>query len=245
MSSNKNDNKKNEPRKVIDLTERIEAREASKNPDGPLSKLKAMKVRLDLEQAKIAIPASLLSIVVVVTLANTKLLSGPDVVESREMASEGTTVIAPSRGIASIPAGTSETEDQLVKALSSKTLSEISAVGRKPSALEKLSLETLEGKYAIRMSDTQKISEIEIAQDQVSNPVPFDAKFITDNRAWMPVSFDKSVRVQSVHSDNGTRQTYHLVNSLSMPVAKIDVSLDSSGRLLALRVIPTSVHEAK
>ena len=129
--------------------------------------------------------------------------------------------------------------------MSNKTLAEISAVGRKPSALEKLSLETLEGKYAIRMDEGQKISEIEISAAQVANPVRFDAKFIESNRSWMPVNFDKSIRVQNTQSDSGARQTYHLVNALSMPVARIDVSLDTEGRLLAMKVIPTTAAETK
>lgn len=241
MDSNDNKNKKNEPRKVIDLTERIEAR---KSANGPLEKLKAMKVRLDLEQAKIAIPASLLSIVVVVTLANSKLLTAPESIQSCDLASQGE-VIAPSRGIASIPSGTSQNEDELVKTMSNKTLAEITAVGRKPSALEKLSLETLEGKYAVRMNDAQKISEIEISATQVSNPVAFDAKFIESNRSWMPVSYDKSIRVENTTSDSGVRQTYHLVNKFSMPVARIDVSLDTEGRLLAMKVIPTTASDTK
>lgn len=234
-----NDNKKKEPkapRKVIDISERIEARAASKNP---IEKLKSMKVRLDLEQAKIAIPASLLSIVVVMTLANSKLLNNPDVVQSREIASEGT-IFTPSRGIASVPSGTSENEDQLIETMSNKTLGEIASVGRSPSALEKLSYETLEGKYAIRMDETQKISEIEIDEKQIDSPVHFDSKFIETNRAWMPVNFDKSIRVQNTSGDSGTHQTFHLVNKLSMPVAKVDVSLDTAGRLLALKVIPTT-----
>ncbi len=240
MSSNDKKDKKNESRKVIDLTERIEAR---KSANGPLEKIKAMKVRLDLEQAKIAIPASLLSIVVVVTLANSKLLNAPDAVQTRELASQG--VSGQSRGIASIQSGTSQNEDELVRAMSTKTLAEIAAVGRKPSALEKLSLETLEGKYAVRMNESQKISEIEISATQIANPVAFDSKFIESNRAWMPVTYDKSIRVQNTESDSGARQTYHLVNSLSMPVARVDVSLDTEGRLLALKVIPTTVAEAK
>jgi hypothetical protein len=241
MDSNDNKSKKNEPRKVIDLTERIEARKLS---NGPLEKLKAMKVRLDLEQAKIAIPASLLSIVVIVTLANSKLLTAPETVQSRDLASVGQT-IAPSRGIASIPSGTTQSEDELVKTMAGKTLGEIAAVGRKPSALEKLSLETLEGKYAIRMDEAQKISEIEISASQIANPVSFDSKFIESNRSWMPVSFDKSIRVGNTESDSGSRQTYHLVNSLSMPVARIDVSLDTEGRLLAMKVVPTIASDSK
>ncbi len=236
-----NDNKK-DPRKVIDISERISARLASKNP---LEKLKAMKVRLDLEQAKIAIPASLLSIIVVVSLvANSKLLNGEETVQSREIASVGT-VIEPVRGIASVPTGTSQDEDQLVKEMASKALSDISSVGRSPSALEKLSLETLEGKYAIRMDEAQKISEIEISANQVSNPVAFTSKFIESNRSWMPVSFEKSIRIQNTQNSEGGQQSFHLVNDLSIPLARVDVRLDGSGRLLALKVIQTKATESK
>lgn len=233
-----NDNKK-EPRKVIDISERIEARLASK---GPIDKLKSMKIRLDLEHAKIAIPASLLSIVIIVTLANSKLLTTPEVVQSREMASEGMTVLEPSRGIASVPAGTSQSEDELVQSMSQKSLGEAAAIGRAPSALEKLSLETLEGKYAIRMTSAQKISEIEIDPKRASEPTKFDAKIFESTRAWLPVVFEKSIRVQNVEIDKGIRQTYHLVNNLSMPVARVDVRLDESGHLLNLKVVPTSAE---
>ncbi len=234
-------NDKKVPRKVIDISERISARAASKNP---IEKLKAIKVRLDLEQAKIAIPASLLSIVVVVTLANSKLLNAPEIVQSREIASVGT-VIEPSRGIASVPTGTSQSEDTLVKEMSNKALSQISSVGRSPSALEKLSLETLEGKYAIRMDEAQKISEIEISENQVTSPVAFDSKFIEQNRAWMPVSFEKSVRIQRSQNGEGGRQTFHLVNGFSIPVARVDVRLDGSGHLLGMKVVPTTASDTK
>lgn len=241
MDSN-NKNKKTpgqEPRKVIDISERISARLASKNPlDRLPEKLREMKVRLDLEQAKIAIPASLLSIIVIVTLANSKLLSGEEPVQTREIASTGT-VIQPARGIASVPTGTSKNEDELVKEMSNKALSDVSAVGRSPSAIEKLSLETLEGKYAIRMDEAQKISEIEISQNQIAHPVAFSPRFIEANRSWMPVSFDKSIRIQSSQNEEGGRQTFHLVNDLSIPVARVDVRLDGAGRLLALKVVPT------
>ncbi|MDX9730953.1 MAG: hypothetical protein RBT63_04195 [Bdellovibrionales bacterium] len=233
MSSN--DSKNKGPRKVIDISDRLPSR-------NPLDKLKSLKVRLDLEQAKVAIPMSLLSIVVIVTLANSQLLTSPEVVESREMASHGT-VIAPSRGIASVPTGTSQNEDLLVQEMAAKTLSEISAIGRKPSALEKLSIETLEGKYAIRMNESQKISEIAIAENQIENPIAFDAKFVESNREWMPVSFEKSVRVQNEESAAGKHQVYHLVNKFSMPVARVDVSLDGAGRLLNMKIVPTTAAQ--
>lgn len=237
-SNGRNDGKDGkEPRKVIDISERLPNR-------NPMDKLKSLKVRLDLEQAKVAIPVSLLSILTVVTLANSKLLTSPEVIQSQELASEGT-LIKPSRGIASVPTGTSDNEDQLVKEMAGKTLSEISAVGRKPSALEKLTIETLEGKYAVRMDDAQKISEIQISESQANEAIKFESNFLETNRQWMPVTFDKSVRVQNDLFKSGSKQMYHLVNSLSMPVAKVDVSLDSDGRLLSLKVIPTTVAQAK
>lgn len=229
--------KSKDSQKVIDISQRIAERDAKKNP---FEKLKDIKVRLDLEQAKIAIPVSLLSILVIVTLANSQILNSPDVIESRDLASQGTTIV-PARGIASIPSGTSTSEDELVQAMASKSLSEISAVGRSPSALEKLSLETLEGKYAIRMTESQKISEIQIAPNQVESPIRFEAKFIESNRSWMPVAFEKSVRVQNQKNATGSHEVYHLVNRLSMPVAQIDVSLDTAGRLLAMKVVTTTV----
>ncbi len=237
-SNGRNDGKDGkEPRKVIDISERLPNR-------NPMDKLKSLKVRLDLEQAKVAIPVSLLSILTVVTLANSKLLTSPEVIQSQELASEGT-LIKPSRGIASVPTGTSDNEDQLVREMAGKTLSEISAVGRKPSALEKLTIETLEGKYAVRMDDAQKISEIQISESQANEAIKFESNFLETNRQWMPVAFDKSVRVKNDDSTSGSKQMFHLVNSLSMPVAKVDVSLDSDGRLLSLKVIPTTVAQAK
>lgn len=233
-SNGRNDGKDGkESRKVIDISERLPNR-------NPMDKLKSLKVRLDLEQAKVAIPVSLLSILTVVTLANSKLLNSPEVIQSQELASEGT-LVKPSRGIASVPTGTSDNEDQLVKEMSAKTLSEVSAVGRRPSALEKLTIETLEGKYSVRMDEAQKISEIQIAESQQNSAIKFEASFLETNREWMPVSFDKSVRVKNDGSESGSKQMYHLVNKLSMPVAKVDVSLDREGRLLGLKVIPTTV----
>lgn len=231
-SSNQNDGKGT--RKVIDISERLPNR-------NPMDKLKSLKVRLDLEQAKVAIPVSLLSILTVVTLANSKLLHDPEVIQSRELASSGTSeMVRPSRGIASVPSENSVNEEQLIKQMAGKTLGEISSIGRKPSALEKFTIETLEGKYAVRMDDMQKVSEIQIADAEQQTPIAFSPSFLENNREWMPVSFEKSIRVKSDQTEAGSQQSYHLVNGFSIPVAKVDVQLDREGRLLALKVVPTS-----
>jgi hypothetical protein len=238
--SSQNQNDRKGPRKVIDISERLPNR-------NPMEKLKSLKVRLDLEQAKVAIPVSLLSILAVVTLANSRLLHDPEVVQSRGLASSGSAAdIRPSRGIASVPRGLNsneaqlEKQEQLIKQMASKTLSEVSAVGREPSALDKFTIETLEGKYAVKIDESQKIAEIQISDSQRQSPIRFSSSFLETNRDWLPVRFDKSIRVRSARSEQGQLQSYHLVNKLSMPLAMVDVQLDNEGRLLALKVTATT-----
>lgn len=216
--------------KVIDISERLQAKQST----SPLQKL---KVRLDLEQAKVAIPASIMSILIVVTLANSKLLSGEPAVESATLASEGTVI--QSRGIASVPTGTSDDEDRLVKEMASRSLSEAAAIGRKPSALEQFAFEQLEGKYAVRVNDG-KLSELQLSPGS-ADPIQFDTSFIEKNRSLLPVAYDKSVRVGTERSDTEVKETYHLVNQLSMPMAEIQVRLSETHHLLGMRVIPTNV----
>lgn len=216
--------------KVIDISERLQAKQSS----SPLQKL---KVRLDLEQAKVAIPASIMSILVVVTLANSRLLNGEATVESAPLASEGTVI--QSRGIASVPTGTSDEEDRLVKEMASRSLTEAAAIGRRPSALEKFAFEQLEGKYAVRVNDG-KISELQLSPGS-ANPIQFDTSFLEKNRSLLPVSYDRSVRVGTETSETEVKETYHLVNQLSMPMAEVQVRLSDTHRLLGMRVVPTNV----
>lgn len=225
-------NGKKEPRKVIDISERL----ARKNP---IDRLKHLKVRLDLEQAKVAIPMSLLSIVAIVTLANSNLLQTQPLVESREMASSGE--IDPSRAIASIPTGTSASEDQIVKELSGKALSDVAVIGRSPSALEKFTFEALEGNYAVRMNADQKLVSLKFSAAQARSPLAFDKGFLQTHRQWMPVEFESSLRVQSVAAGRGTQQVFHLVNRFAMPVAEVTVQLDDQDRLLDLAIKPTNL----
>lgn len=233
--SDKSDKKgSNQGSKVIDISERISERQEAQKPTSRLGKL---KVRLDLEQAKIAIPASIMSILVVVTLANSKLLTEKPVIESRDLASEGTPV--QTRGIASVPTGTSDEEDRLVKDMAQRNLSDAASLGRAPTAIEKFAIEQLEGKYSVRMN-AGKLSALEL-NARSTEPVAFDSKLLEQSRGILPVAFEKSIRVASETTDKEIHETYHLVNSLSMPLAEVQVRLNETHHLLGMKVVPTNV----
>mgnify|MGYP001615912230 CR=1 FL=1 len=207
----KQDNKDN----VIDMTERIQ------EPDSR-ERLKHLKVRFDLERAKVGLSASILSIVVLVTLANAKML--------REQPDQP----AQTRGIASVPTGTSDAEDSLVHELARKDLSSGATFGQRPSAIEKLAFGTLEGHYAIRLLNG-KLAELEKSGDQAKQIDDIEG-FIEANRDVLPVSFDKPVKV--ARDDNGSvvTESWQLVNAVSRPVAHIQFRMDGAGHLLGLSV---------
>ncbi|MES2964211.1 MAG: hypothetical protein V4760_10000 [Bdellovibrionota bacterium] len=208
----KKDNKDN----VIDMTERIQ------EPD-TRERVKHLKVRFDLERAKVGLSASILSIVIVVTLANSKLLRSEDVDQPVQ-----------SRGIASVPTGTSDAEDSLVHQLASKDLGQNASVGQRPSAIEKLAFGFLEGHYAIRLTNG-KLAELEKSGDQ-GKQIDDIERFLEANRDVLPVSFDKSVRVGHDAKGDIVTESWQLLNSVSRPMANVTVKMDASGRLLGLRV---------
>lgn len=210
---------------VIDMTERIQ------EPD-TIERMKNLKVRFDLEHAKIALSTSLLSVVVLMTLANRNLMNNSVPEEMKQ-----------SRAIASVPTGTSDAEDMLVRALAKHELSSTS-IGRQPSSIEALAFGQLEGKYAVRLANG-KISELEFSDvtSQGDHPKHIDDRgnFLDTHRDILPVAYDKSIKIDSQVSGNSTLETYQLVNEVSRPVANVEFVLDAAGRMLSMRVAQLAV----
>lgn len=215
--SDKQPNKDN----VIDMTERIQEPSAK-------ARLKKLKVRFDLEHAKLALSTSLLSVVVLVTLANRNLMNTTEQVQ----------VVQGGRGIASVSTGTSNNEDVLVRELAKKDLNE-SALGRKPSSVETLAFGQLEGKYAVRL-ENGKLAELEFSDvtSQGDHPKHIDDRinFLDAHRDILPVAYDKSIRIETASVNGTTTEVYQLVNEVSRPVANVEFRLDSAGRMLSMRV---------
>lgn len=199
---------------VIDMTDRIQEPDARE-------RVKHLKVRFDLERAKVGLSASILSIVVLVTLANAKMMK------------EDTVPATPNRGIASVPTGTSEAEDSLVRELARRDLSQAS-MGQRPSAIEKLAFGYLEGHYSIRLTNG-KLAELEMSGEQGKQIDDIEG-FLESNRDVLPVSFDKPVKVAREANGDVVTESWQLVNAVSRPMANVIVKLDGSGKLLGLRV---------
>lgn len=232
----KNGDKKSNDQKnnVIDLTERVTS------PDYR-ERLRGLKVRFDLEHAKIAVSTSLLSIVILVTLANNNLMTSISAEGVQPQASGG------ARGIASVPSSSASADTavsenpQLVKALASRDLGPNAKVGHKPSGLERLAFGYLEGKYAVRLHHG-KLAEIEISDQtgQDAKAIDNTQAFLDSQRELLP-DYERSIKVEAARENGENIETFQLVNQVSMPVAKVQFRLDGGGHLLSMRVLHMQV----
>jgi len=232
----KSDNTKDSiPNNVIDMTERIPSQLDRLGLSG-------LKVRFDLEHAKIAVSTSLLSIVILVTLANNNLMTSinPELVPMDEAVSGS----RGSRGIASVPGGNQVAsalpeDPQLIKNLAQRGLGPLASVGQTPSALDRLAFGFFEGKYAVRLH-AGKIREIEFSSEsnvsdakEVANPL----RFLENQRDLLP-EFARTVKVGDSRDGADHIKTFELVNEVSIPVAKVEFRVNDESRLLGLRVTP-------
>lgn len=213
---------------VIDITDRV----ATPNY---AARLKNLKVRLDLEQAKIAVSTSLLSVVLLVTLANNNLLVTSVQPERADRASRGIASVA---SVTEVVPNAAE-NSRMVKELANRALSAGASIGHKPSNVENLAFGILEGKYAVRLQDG-KLSEIEYNSGDVVGSDPKAIKdvatFLETQRELLPVAYEKSLKVGSEQAGSDKVETFELVNHVSMPLAKVQVRTDAEGRLLVMKV---------
>ncbi|MEZ4873009.1 MAG: hypothetical protein R2827_12385 [Bdellovibrionales bacterium] len=187
--------------------------------------------RFDLEQRKVALSASIASILFVITFANSNLFKSgaQDQVQSANR----------------IPASVSSTErnpeweHKLAKRLSKLHLRSVASIGQRPSLEDKLRFEELQGKYAIRFQgENRYISEIEFTKldpDAKARPrlLGDSKKFLLDYRDLMP-NFETLEQSTDYTNDN---PSYTLVDA-GKKVAQVDFQLDRFGRLLKLKVVP-------
>ena len=112
---------------VIDLEQR---RAQTQNTD--TEKIKTLKIKADLENVKLVISTSLASVLILVTLANSNLLSFDSQSETKS-----------SRGVASVQTGTSAWEDRLAEKLAATSLKQEADIGRAPSSTEQFTFGAL------------------------------------------------------------------------------------------------------
>lgn len=215
---------------IIDLSQR-------RTKAGKGTEVESLNLKLDTNQLRAAIATALLSVVFLVTVTNNSLLSAEDV-----RVGEGTLssrIPASDRQVASVPTGTSDWEDQMVSRLSKLSVSENLQVGRRPSSLERLTLEFLEGKYAVRL-ENGKIRELSFSDSSQSGDRPkyvLDrTAFLDQNRDLLPVHFAESKRAGIKTNELEVIESYDLVDKSSATVAKVEFHMDKSGRLISMKI---------
>ncbi len=226
---------------VIDLSQR--RAEANGGGSNGTKVEDHLKMRLDFEQAKVLVTTSLISVLFLVTLANHSLMSAPAVVAEGE-ASAPPRGPASDRAPAAVPTGTSSWEDEMVARMAKLDVDGGEKVGRRPSSLERLTFEFLEGKYAVRL-ENGKLNELEFSGASRAGDHPKHVndriRFLEDNRDLLSVRFAKSVRTISARQGDQTVERYNLLDKTDVPVAKVEFHLDSEGRLLSMKIFRSRV----
>lgn len=190
-------------------------------------KLKSLKAKADLENVKLVISTSLLSVLILATVANSNFFSS-----SQTETSSG-------RGVASVQTGTSAWEDRLAEKLAVTSLKQEAAFGRAPSSTEQFTFGALEGKYAVRF-ENGKVQEFSFA-DPKSEQQPIIVvdriAFLKSYRSVLPVSFDKVERVEVTNEAQATFERYNLTNAKGLYVGSVEFRLDLTNRVLSMRYL--------
>ncbi len=191
-------------------------------------KLKSLKAKADLENVKLVISTSLLSVLILATVANTNLLSA----ESQSETASG-------RGVASVQTGTTAWEDRLAEKLAVTSLKHEAAFGRAPSSTEQFTFGALEGKYAVRFENgkVQEFSFAEPQSDQQPIIVVDRAAFLKSYRSVLPVRFETVERMEVTNEAQQTFERYKLVDAKGLFVGSVEFRLDLTNRVLSMRYL--------
>ncbi len=183
------------------------------------------KVVYALEQNKVMISGSLISILIVMSFFSNSFYKQNPEKQHRSLAS------------------TSETnrdtqwEHKLAKKLSLVKMRELASMGKPPSHLDVLKYEELQGKYIVRIGrEDNKIKEIIFANSISISERPKMLKdrvgFIQNHKVLFP-EYDEVVPVK-IHDDR-SGETYQLQRN-SKNIATVDFRLDKYGHLLQMNV---------
>jgi len=195
--------------------------------------VRGKKVRFDLEEKRVLVSASLVSILVLFTLVNFSI--GTSFVETQDPN-------GPARDLAYVASGKKvdkEWETGLIKRLSSFGRSQRTTAGARPTALEKFSYGVLGGKYVVRF-ENGKVHELEFSQPEGSNGNPKyigdRVTFLLQNRPFWPVSFKKMVRVKEGFKLGKVLEIYNLLDAEKGVVGQVEFRLDAFGRLIFMKM---------
>lgn len=186
-----------------------------------------VQMKLELNEKKAALTASILSVVALATFFNQKIVSHFDSSKS-------------SRTIASLNEQAEfefQWQKELASKLSDKSNRKVASYGEQPSKLDQIRFGMLEGKYAFSF-DNERISEIKFQEtDSADRPkyIPNVENFLIENKdVLVPnVSLVKTIDSKAQGEDN--EQTLELFDASNKTLGLVTYVSDKSGRLRSMK----------
>lgn len=181
-------------------------------------------VTFELERRKVLISASLVSVLILVSVTN-QLIKTQNQVDSRSIAS-----LRPDE------AELAEWEKQLIRELSREDQErKIASIGRDATTFDQLRFATLEGKYSFRM-ENGKIKElhfIETPTEDRPKYIPDKIEFLEHYRDAFALKYDSSKKV-SLYKDNDKYiETYDLYEN-DKKSGQVKFTSDEAGRVFSV-----------
>lgn len=197
-----------------------------KNPIG----IRRASMKLQLNQKKVAIAASIVSIAFIVSLANQNLLSKNDSNYGRGIASTGSN-------------SDFQWQYDLAQRLSKEVKHDLASLGTRPNEVDQLRFGLLEGKYALRF-ENGGLKEIEfIEQDSEVKPKYIGDKenFIANNKNLLKVTFKEIKKAETRNvanalANNETIEVYEMLDDHNKVQSRAEFKNDTLGRMLSFKV---------
>lgn len=188
-----------------------------------------VQMKLDLNEKKAALTASILSVIALATFFNQKIVSQFDT-------SKTTRTIASLNEKAEFEF---QWQKELAEKLAQKSSRSIASYGEKPSKLDEIRFGVLEGKYAFNF-ENDRVTEIKFQE----TPYADRPKYIKDMSAFLlenkDVLIPEAALVKTLETKNLgeiQEQTLELYDENNNVVGQVSFVSDKSGRLRSLKFI--------
>ncbi len=192
--------------------------------------------RVQFERNRMFISGSIVSILILATLANTNLFS-LNSADSNLQVRKVTT----GRMIASVKSDSENRNDydkEVLNLAKSNLNRRTASFGKSPSLQDKLRYETLEGKYLMQFEEG-KIKSIEFTRltQQGSEPkyVNNREEFLSRHKSLLPVNFDLAKKSSVQKSRLKTIEKFNLIDGVNS-VANVEFQMDAYGRFISMKV---------
>ncbi len=219
---------------INDLTNKLNSEKTGSKESAKVIRLntrltRRMQMKLDLEQRKGAVIASVLSVIALATILNQSLISNNQSdTHSRQIASlENEQKIK-------------TWKQDLLKDLSETKQRSLASYGEFPTPLEQLRMGTLEGKYSFQVHENiiEEIKFIETAEGDRPKSFRSYEEFVTENMKAFNPSIEKIVATHQVVNDKDKQFTYEARDLEDHALGKIVVVSDLSNRFIRLTYQP-------